>query len=86
MNVNLETWLIVGLTAVVIPSVSWLVIKVLAIELSMTEFHARIEQRMSSKDQDCGEHRAWTQSISQDIKRIDRNVTRLCTTMKVPED
>jgi len=62
------------ISAVVVPSVAWLVKEVLSLRVRIATLEAQIEDMQS----DCSRHQAWQSEIQKTVGRTDRNVARLC--------
>ena len=78
---NVEGWIILAVSAVVIPSVAWLVKAV----LDLKERMIRTEAWIALKADECQRHQQWAGTMQSDIKRIDKNISRLCQAAGVQE-
>jgi hypothetical protein len=70
-----------AVSAVVIPSVAWLVNEVLALRVKIVE----IETRMGDRDRTCDRHQIWNAEIQRSVHRMDLNIARLCQKAGVSE-
>lgn len=81
---SVETWLMTALSAVIVPSVAWLVGSVIRLQKEIAELqvqagawreHAALQFREIEKG--CTGHREWLKELTATINKIDRNVVRL---------
>jgi len=70
------------LSAVIVPSVAWLVKEVLALRIKLVALETRVEAMSSN----CLQHHRWQEEISSAVTRTDRNVARLCESAGVQFD
>jgi len=62
------------LSAVICPSVAWLIREVLSLRVRIATLEAQIEDMQT----DCSRHQAWQSELQKTVGRTDRNVARLC--------
>jgi len=79
--VSVETWIMFALSAVIVPSVAWLIREVLALRGKMIE----LETRMAATDRQCERHQRWSDALQISLTRVDKNVARLCQASGVKE-
>lgn len=79
---NVETWLVVIVSAIVIPSVGWLVREVLRMRLKLAE----LDVRLTGREAECQRHQKWAGTMQETLSRIERAVARLCQKAGVKED
>jgi len=71
---NPETWAVVSISVVIVPSVAWLVRAVLKLQIEL----AQMQTRESERDKNCERHQKWNGELQKALTRMDKNITRLC--------
>lgn len=66
----------------IILSISWLVKAVLTLQKDMV----KIQTTVSSVIQNCNRHQKWMIDMSSDVKRMDKNIVKICAKLDVEED
>lgn len=78
---NVETWIVLAVSAVIIPAVGWLLKEVLAHRDRLVELETRLEER----DKNCERHQKWNGDLQRSLQRMDKNISRLCQHAGIPE-
>jgi len=78
---SMEAWVTLGVGVVVVPSVAWLIKAV----LDLRERMIGVEAWIKLKESECQRHQSWGGTMQADIKRIDKNISRLCQKAGVQE-
>ena len=73
------------LTAVVIPSVSWLAKKIVTIDRDFVIFKAKSEKDIATIYNNCEKHHQWSRDIQRSINRTDRNIQAVCQHLNIGE-
>jgi hypothetical protein len=76
-----DAWILLGVSIVLVPSVTWLIREVLALRVKVTE----IETRLAATDRECKRHQEWAGQLQACVVRVDKNVGRLCVHAGVAE-
>ena len=76
-----EAWIILGIGGILIPCVGWLIREVLDLRGKMIA----LEARMGAVDANCARHQLWGEGMATALKKIDKNVGRLCLKAGVQE-
>ncbi len=79
---SFETWAVVAITVVVVPSIAWLVREVLNLRGDMIH----LQTRLDNTDREVARHQAWAGDLQRAVGRVDRNVARLCQANGVKEE
>ena len=79
--VNIESWIMLAVSIVIIPSVAWLVREVLALRGKMIE----IQTRQDTMRENCDRHQRWNGEMQKTVSRMDKNIARLCQQAGVAE-
>ncbi len=74
-----------GITAILVPSMAWLVKQVLCLRKDMVELQTQLTERtqawvraFESIQDNCGQHRLANEETQKDLRRMDGNIIRLC--------
>ena len=73
------------LTAVVIPSVSWLAKKIITLDRDFVIFKAQSEKDIATIYGNLKLHQQWSQEIQKSINRSDRNIQAVCQHLEISE-
>ncbi len=79
---SLESWAVVTVTVVVVPSIAWLVREVLKLRGDMI----KLQTRLDNTDTQVARHQKWAGDLQNAVGRVDRNVARLCQAAGVKEE
>ena len=71
---GIEMWLQIIVTAIVIPSVAWLVKEVLSLRNKMVE----LETRFTMQAENCQRHLRWNEDTTNKLNTIATNIARPC--------
>ena len=78
---NIESWIMLAVSLVIIPSVAWLVREVLSLRGKMIE----METRQENMRENCTRHQIWNGEMQKTVSRMDKNIARLCQKNGVAE-
>ena len=81
---NLESWLILVVSLIIVPSVAWLLKQVLDLRAKMIELETRLRMLDGEYGQ-CARHQKWAGDLQHAINKIDKNIGRLCLKAGVEE-
>jgi hypothetical protein len=75
------SWMTLVLSAIIIPSVAWLVKEVLAQRKELVAMDLKI----TSISTDCKRHQEWQLNMQKILNRVDKNMGRVCLALRIPE-
>jgi hypothetical protein len=82
---NWEPWALVGVSAIIIPSVGWLVKAVLTLKRDMLALQLELKNQCENwtssqarRDLEYMRNQQWNQETQRTLERVDRNMVRLC--------
>lgn len=78
---NIESWILLAVSLVIVPSVGWLVREVLTLRGKMIE----IQIRQDNMRENCDRHQIWNGEMQKTVSRMDKNIARLCQKNGVAE-
>ena len=73
------------LTVIIIPSVSWLVKKIIIIDRDFVVFKAQAEKDIATIYANCERRQAWASGIQKSINRTDRNIQSVCQNLQISD-
>jgi len=74
-----QSILLLTLSSVVIPTLAWLVVKILNNEKEII----KIQADLAAMNKRCGEHREWLKEVSESLKTLDRTTVAIATKLDV---
>jgi hypothetical protein len=80
---NPEEFILYIVGALIIASICWLAREVLALRNDLTKLQTQTDLQIKAITNNCARHQHWAESIQRDVRRMDRNLIRLCAKQEV---
>jgi len=75
-----QSIILLSLTAIVIPSIAWIITKIIEYGNDLTAIKVELESLKAIQNQ----HRNWLLESSKSLERVDKNVVAIAAKLNVP--